>query len=92
MKFQVAVSRKIHHFNLSFKVAGLGCKSFALLFDDIEPELSLPDKQDFDSFGDAQVIITNQIYEDLGCPGIFLFCPTGKFSNMSAVACKIKLH
>eukprot|EP00794_Sanderia_malayensis_P005325 gene5325-5994_t len=58
------------------QVADLGCTSFALLFDDIEPELSLPDKQDFDSFADAQVFITNQIYEHVGNPAMFLFCPT----------------
>jgi len=58
------------------QVADLGCKSFALLFDDIEPELSLPDREDFDSFADAQVAITNSIYDFLGKPNLFLFCPT----------------
>ena len=56
----------------------MGCKYFALLFDDIEQELSLPDKQDFDSFADAQVVITNLVYEHLGNPDLFLFCPTGE--------------
>ncbi|XP_065071212.1 protein O-GlcNAcase-like [Rhopilema esculentum] len=58
------------------QVSDLGCKAFALLFDDIEPELSLPDRQDFDTFADAQVAIANQIYDHLGTPNTFLFCPT----------------
>ena len=55
----------------------MGCKHFALLFDDIEPELSLPDRDEFDSFGEAQVKISNDVYEFLNKPKVFLFCPTG---------------
>ena len=38
------------------QVAQLGCKAFALLFDDIEAEMSKPDKEAFQSFAAAQVI------------------------------------
>ena len=61
---------------LSFQVQKLGCVAFALLFDDIDPQLHGPDTDAFSSFGDAQVEITNIIYKHLRCPS-FLFCPTG---------------
>jgi len=57
------------------QVSQLGCKSFALLFDDIEAEMSKADKESFQSFAHAQVSVTNEIYEHLGQPQ-FLFCPT----------------
>lgn len=57
------------------QVAQLGCKAFALLFDDIEAEMSKPDKVAFQSFAHAQVSITNEIYQHLGQVR-FLFCPT----------------
>lgn len=34
-----------------------GCTAFALLFDDIEPEMSEADKEVFQSFAHAQVIL-----------------------------------
>ena len=63
----------------------MGCKSFALLFDDIEEELSPADKRSFTSFAEAQVHVTNLIYEHLGQPEIFLFCPTGNLSARDSV-------
>lgn len=36
------------------------------------------DKEVFSSFAHAQVSITNEIYQYLGEPDTFLFCPTGK--------------
>ena len=54
--------------------------AFALLFDDIDPQLHGADIEAFTSFGDAQVEVTNNIYKHLGCPS-FLFCPTGKFPS-----------
>ena len=57
------------------QVAQLGCKAFALLFDDIEPEMSKQDKEVFQSFAHAQVSVTNDIFQHLGQPK-FLFCPT----------------
>lgn len=55
----------------------MGCRSFALLFDDIEEQLSPADKVSFESFADAQVHVTNMMYEHLERPDVFLFCPTG---------------
>ncbi len=57
------------------QVSQLGCRSFALLFDDIEPEMCKQDKEVFQSFAHAQVALTNAVYEHLGQPN-FLFCPT----------------
>lgn len=57
------------------QVAQLGCKAFALLFDDIEPEMCKQDKEVFQSFAHAQVTVTNDIFQHLGQPK-FLFCPT----------------
>ena len=37
------------------QVAQFGCTAFALLFDDIEPEMSESDKEAFQSFAQAQV-------------------------------------
>ncbi|RWS08294.1 protein O-GlcNAcase-like isoform X1 [Dinothrombium tinctorium] len=57
------------------QVKQFGCDAFALLFDDIEPEISETDKEIFQSFGHAQVSVTNEVYQSLGQPK-FLFCPT----------------
>ncbi len=64
---------------LSFvQVSHFGCKSFALLFDDIDHNMCPADKEVYSSFAHAQVSITNEIFQYLGEPEIFLFCPTGK--------------
>ena len=52
------------------QVAQLGCKAFALLFDDIEAEMSKPDKEAFQSFAAAQV---DTEVEEEGCDKGFLF-------------------
>ncbi|XP_075152480.1 O-GlcNAcase [Haematobia irritans] len=57
------------------QVSQFGCEAFALLFDDIESELSKGDKEVFQTFANAQVSVTNEIYTHLGNPR-FLFCPT----------------
>ena len=44
-------------------MAQLGCKAFALLFDDIEPEMCKQDKEVFQSFAHAQVSVTNEIFQ-----------------------------
>lgn len=44
-----AVKRKLE------QVSQFGCSAFALLFDDIEPEMSGADKEVFQSFAHAQV-------------------------------------
>nr|SVE83515.1 EOG090X01OH [Daphnia pulex] len=58
------------------QVAQFGCTAFALLFDDIEAEMTESDKEAFQSFAQAQVSVTNEIYEYLNQPKEFLFCPT----------------
>src|SRR5690606_32528165 len=57
------------------QVQQLGCNAFALLFDDIEPEISETDKEVFQSFAHAQVSVTNESYQELNSP-MFMFCPT----------------
>lgn len=59
------------------QVKGFGCSSFSLLFDDIETDMCPADKEAFSSFAHAQVSITNEVYQHLGEPDTFLFCPTG---------------
>ena len=59
------------------QVTSFGCKSFALLFDDIEIEMCEADKEIFQSFAQAQVSVTNEVYQYLNQPAKFLFCPTG---------------
>ncbi|KAK2815782.1 hypothetical protein Q5P01_026249 [Channa striata] len=58
------------------QVRDFGCTSFSLLFDDIETEMCPADKQAFSSFAHAQVAVTNEVYQHLGEPKTFLFCPT----------------
>ncbi|XP_009305481.1 protein O-GlcNAcase isoform X1 [Danio rerio] len=58
------------------QVTHFGCKSFALLFDDIDHNMCPADKEVFSSFAHAQVSVTNEIFQYLGEPEIFLFCPT----------------
>ncbi|KAM3622768.1 uncharacterized protein V6R79_002877 [Siganus canaliculatus] len=58
------------------QVKEFGCRSFSLLFDDIEAEMCPADKRAFSSFAHAQVAITNAVYRHLGEPETFLFCPT----------------
>ncbi|KAI8046780.1 protein O-GlcNAcase [Drosophila gunungcola] len=57
------------------QVSQFGCEAYALLFDDIESELSKADKEVFQTFANAHVSVTNEIYTHLGSPK-FLFCPT----------------
>src|SRR5205085_8340571 len=52
-----------------------GCSAFALLFDDIEPEISQADKEVFQSYGHAQVSITNEVFQAIN-EAHFMFCPT----------------
>ena len=59
------------------QVASFGCKAFALLFDDIDVDMSEADKAVFLSFAQAQVSVTNEVYQHLNQPARFLFCPTG---------------
>lgn len=58
------------------QVKEFGCRSFSLLFDDIEREMCPADKQVFSTFAHAQVVIANEVFQHLGQPEVFLFCPT----------------
>ncbi|KAM4636645.1 LOW QUALITY PROTEIN: protein O-GlcNAcase [Discoglossus pictus] len=58
------------------QVSQFGCRSFALLFDDIDHNMCPADKEIFSSFAHAQISITNEIYQYLSEPESFLFCPT----------------
>ncbi|XP_047128039.1 protein O-GlcNAcase isoform X1 [Hydra vulgaris] len=57
------------------QVSRLGCKAFALLFDDINPTLKPSDALIYKSSGHAQAILTNELFDFLKRPQ-FLFCPT----------------
>ncbi|KAK8385333.1 hypothetical protein O3P69_012275 [Scylla paramamosain] len=57
------------------QVAQMGCNAFAILFDDIDPEMSGADKEVFQSFAHAQVSVTNEVFAHLSQPR-FMFCPT----------------
>ncbi len=46
------------------------------------------DKQAFSSFAHAQVAITNAVYQHLGEPETFLFCPTGQAVGSPKTATK----
>lgn len=59
------------------QVAAMGCRSFALLFDDIDPCMCQADRDVFPSLAQAQASVANEVYQELGQPSIFLFCPTG---------------
>ncbi|XP_023245639.1 protein O-GlcNAcase isoform X3 [Copidosoma floridanum] len=69
VKEVTALKRKLEQVSL------FGCQAFALLFDDIEPEMSETDKEVFQSFAHAHVSITNDVFQHLGQP-YFLLCPT----------------
>ncbi|XP_038140646.1 protein O-GlcNAcase [Cyprinodon tularosa] len=58
------------------QVKQFGCRSFSLLFDDIETNMCPADKEAFSSFAHAQIAITNEVYQHLGDAKTFLFCPT----------------
>lgn len=58
------------------QLVSLGCESFAILFDDIEPSIcNERDRSVFLSYGHAQALVANVVYKHLKCPK-FLFCPT----------------
>jgi len=59
------------------QVSSLGCRYFALLFDDIDDDLCPEDLSRFSSPAEAQCSITNEMFDYLKQPDIFLFCPTG---------------
>ncbi|XP_072433853.1 protein O-GlcNAcase isoform X2 [Chiloscyllium punctatum] len=64
------------------QVKGFGCMAFAILFDDIDHAMCPTDKETFSSFAHAQTSVANEIYQYLGEPPIFLFCPTEYCSSL----------
>ncbi|XP_064177003.1 protein O-GlcNAcase-like isoform X1 [Anguilla rostrata] len=58
------------------QVSGFGCRSFALLFDDIDADMCGADRKVFPSCAHAQVSLTNEIFRHLGEPETFMICPT----------------
>ena len=67
--------------NNILQVVSLGCSSFAILFDDIDPILCTADAKVFATFGHAQVAIANELFNHLKKPEIFMFCPTGEYTG-----------
>nr|CAB3263810.1 bifunctional protein NCOAT-like [Phallusia mammillata] len=68
--------------NKLLQVQSLGCKAFALLFDDIDPVLCVSDMDEFESSSHAQASITNLMFDVLNQPR-FLFCPTEYCTSMA---------
>uniref|UniRef100_A0A8C0HRW4 GH84 domain-containing protein n=1 Tax=Buteo japonicus TaxID=224669 RepID=A0A8C0HRW4_9AVES len=68
------------------QVAAMGCQSFALLFDDIDPCMCQADRDVFPSLAQAQASVANEVYQELGQPSVFLFCPTGTACSRAAPA------
>ncbi|XP_075565556.1 protein O-GlcNAcase-like [Pelecanus crispus] len=64
------------------QVAAMGCHSFALLFDDIDPCMCQADRDVFPSLAQAQASVANEVYRELGQPSVFLFCPTEYCSSL----------
>ncbi|KAM6132860.1 LOW QUALITY PROTEIN: protein O-GlcNAcase-like [Pterocles gutturalis] len=64
------------------QVAAMGCCSFALLFDDIDPCMCQADRDVFPSLAQAQASVANEVYQELGQPSVFLFCPTEYCSSL----------
>ncbi|XP_065693154.2 protein O-GlcNAcase-like [Patagioenas fasciata] len=64
------------------QVAAMGCHSFALLFDDIDPCMCQADRDVFPTLAQAQASVANEAYQELGQPSIFLFCPTEYCSSL----------
>jgi len=62
--------------NKFMDIKDLGCQSFAILFDDINEDLSPEDSRNFESPAHAQASVANFIFEKLGPVKHFLFCPT----------------
>jgi len=64
----------------------LGCRDFALLFDDIPDRMHDGDRQRWSSFAIAQAHVANALFHwtrDQGADGRFLFCPTPYCGRMA---------
>jgi len=67
------------------QIKDLGCEGFAILWDDIEPELSREDSKHFKSFSEAHCTVSNSLHEVLVRPK-FLFCPV-EYCSSRAIPC-----
>ena len=57
------------------QIQQIGCTQFAILFDDIQSELSVEDQKELLTFAKAQSHITNRLFENLSSSSL-IFCPT----------------
>lgn len=78
---------ELDHLRKRFEqMLGLGCKNFALLFDDIPDRMDPVDSQRFGSFASAQCQLVNEIFRwtRARCAEArFLFCPTPYCGRMA---------
>jgi protein O-GlcNAcase/histone acetyltransferase len=61
------------------QLLGMGCRSFAVLFDDIPDRMREDDAKRFGTFAKAQAFVANALHKwlnDRDAGGRFLFCPT----------------
>jgi protein O-GlcNAcase/histone acetyltransferase len=68
------------------QMLALGCRDFALLFDDIPDRMNAEDLKRWDSFASAQCRVTNAMFRWTRerCPDArFLFCPTPYCNHMA---------
>jgi protein O-GlcNAcase/histone acetyltransferase len=68
------------------QLLALGCRRFAILFDDIQPTLSRADARAFDSLASAQAFVANRLLEFLRGKtrgAELFFCPTAYCGRMS---------
>jgi protein O-GlcNAcase/histone acetyltransferase len=69
------------------QMLGLGCRSFALLFDDIPDAMNPRDAERFGSFASAQCHVANALFlwgRERAPDSSFLFCPTPYCGRMAA--------
>jgi hypothetical protein len=74
------------------QVLSLGCRSFAILFDDIDNQMKPIDQKCFSSFAHAQTHVTNSLYQHFkGSVKYFFFCPTEYCTKFSIKASKLDI-
>lgn len=77
----------LHAIRIRFKqLIELGCRDFALLFDDIPARMDPEDRKRWNSFASAQSHIANAVFtwsRPLSPEGRFLFCPTPYCARMA---------
>jgi protein O-GlcNAcase/histone acetyltransferase len=69
------------------QMVALGCRDFALLFDDIPDRMDAEDQKRFGTFASAQCHLTNALFKwvrDQSPDARFLFCPTPYCGRMRA--------